>query len=233
MQTPLMAPADSYISLPPMYYDQRQRRYGLATTLDYCCSFLLAAACFAVFLFSIVSLSVLIICLIMQPQLATVRVDSATATLTSLNNTTANLTDAAFNFTFVVRNPDYFFGVSYKDLEARVWFGNNNRTLASTRLKPFSQDAETETRVQAQMAVVNGSVIDGGVAAEIAAERGGGGGGSVRFGVSLFGSILFSYDQMQHDLVPLRFECDTVIMEFQKGTDTGTLVGPSVICSEV
>lgn len=86
------------------------------------------------------------------------------------------------------------------------------------------------------MAVVNGSVIDGGVAAEIAAERGGGGGGSVRFGVSLFGSILFSYDQMQHDLVPLRFECDPVIMEFQKGgngTDTGTLVGPSVICSEV
>ncbi|KAJ1384780.1 Late embryogenesis abundant protein [Sesbania bispinosa] len=129
-----------------------------------------------------------------------------------------------FDFTVLFQNPNQKLSVSYKNLEAKVWFGNENFNLASTPLPPFSQEIETETKVQAHMVVVDG-YIDGDVAKEIAPERAH---GSVSLGVKVLGWIRFNPNSstFHTGYFPLKVTCEPVVILFppDKNNNTGTLM---------
>ncbi|KAJ1378475.1 Late embryogenesis abundant protein [Sesbania bispinosa] len=183
-------------------------------------------ACFLAFFLIYAVIVFIKICLVLtlKPYFIAARLDSAI--VTSLNTTNNTNLTATFDFTVIFQNPNQKLSVSYKNLEAKVWFGNDNFTLASTPLPPFSQEIKTETKVQAHMVVVDG-YIDGGVAKEIAQKRAH---GPVSLGVKVLGLIRFNLNSSifhtRH--FPLKVTCEPVVISFppDKNNNTGTLVAP-------
>lgn len=153
----------------------------------------------------------------LTPHFPNVQIDSVTVTVTP-PNTSAVISTSTFYISFVFHNPNHKIRVTYKSLEAKIWFGNDDLTLASTSLPPFSHGGENATRIETQLTVYH--VADG-MGVEM-------GHGSMNFGVSLLGWVRFEHGVMRSRVVRLKIECGHVLVVFPKGGNwNGTLVGPS------
>jgi len=174
--------------------------------------------CSFIFAIIYVNCSVFIFYFILSPILPhyhpTIKLNSIN--VTSLDSHADNLTgtfDITFDFNTSKCNDHSI--VSYQDLEVKVWwYGNNDFTLATTRLSPFSQRTHSVTKVQAILKVADGFSNDGDVVKGIASELAR---GSVNFGVSLFGLVRFEDDSLES----LKYVCNPVVIVFPHGRNNG------------
>ncbi|KAI4348893.1 hypothetical protein L6164_009559 [Bauhinia variegata] len=196
----------------PRFYNPPSRHSTLF------CRLLTAAAV----VFAIVGLIFFITWLVLKPRLPHFRVESAT--VTSLNATGAELT-ARWDITLSIRNPNRKLAIYYDSLDAKVSYGDYGG-LATTHLPPFIQETQNETRVRAQLSVID-EYVDNDVVKDIAAERAV---GSVKFGVTVLAWIRFRTGVWRTRDHVLRVYCDPINISFSNNNGTGSLMGPSNSC---
>ncbi|XP_004494916.1 uncharacterized protein At1g08160-like [Cicer arietinum] len=146
---PSYSGGDLYPPPPPTSYQSTYYQQPPAAYSYLSCCFLSAITAIVTILGAIFMIAYIVL----KPRIPEFRVDSATVSL----NFTGTYLNAKWDMTVIVSNPNKKLDVTYDDVLAGVYYGNNKNDdiITAFRIAPFYQPTRSETRLPVHLDVVD------------------------------------------------------------------------------